>query len=75
MNPQELTALVTAAANGLYGCLTAPELAVLAAVFTQLGDTHGDAGGTKGAAGGGEDAGRLYIIIYKRGALPTTISV
>ena len=41
VNPQELTALVTAAANGLYGCLTAPELAVLAAVFTQLGDTLG----------------------------------
>lgn len=39
MNPQELTALVTAVANGLYGCLSAPELAVLAAVFTQLGDT------------------------------------
>lgn len=39
MNSQELTALVTAAANGLYSCLTAPELAVLAAVFTQLGDT------------------------------------
>ena len=39
MNPQELTVLVTAAANGLYCRLNAPELAVLAAVFTQLGDT------------------------------------
>lgn len=39
MDPRELTALVTAVANGLYGCMDAPELAVLAAVFTQLGDT------------------------------------
>lgn len=39
MDPRELTVLVTAAANSLYGCLSAPELAVLAAVFNQLGDT------------------------------------
>lgn len=39
MDPRELTALVTAVANGLYGCMDALELAVLAAVFTQLGDT------------------------------------
>lgn len=39
MNPCELTALVTAVANGLYGCLSAVELEVLAAVFEQLGDT------------------------------------
>lgn len=39
MDPRELTALVTAVANGLYGCMNASELAVLAAVFTQLGDT------------------------------------
>lgn len=39
MSPCELTVLVTAVANALYGCLTAGELAVLAAVFEQLGDT------------------------------------
>lgn len=39
MDPRELTALVTAVANGLYNCLPASELAVLAAVFNQLGDT------------------------------------
>ena len=39
MDPRELTVLVTAAANSLYSCMAAPELAVLAAVFTQLGDT------------------------------------
>lgn len=41
MNPCELTVLVTAVANGLYGCLGAAELEVLAAVFVQLGDTLG----------------------------------
>ncbi|MCI8716416.1 MAG: hypothetical protein K2P26_10395 [Oscillospiraceae bacterium] len=39
MTPQELTLLVTAVANSLYGCMSALELAVLASVFTQLGDT------------------------------------
>lgn len=38
MNPCEITAFVTAA-NTLAGCYTDSELAVLAAVFTQLGDT------------------------------------
>ena len=38
MNPCEITAFVTAAANTLAGCYTDSELAVLA-VFTQLGDT------------------------------------
>lgn len=37
--PQELTVAVTAAANALYERLAAEELAVLSAVFTQLGDT------------------------------------
>lgn len=38
--PQELTTAVTAAANALYcSGLTGEELEVLAAVFTQLGDT------------------------------------
>ena len=37
--PQELTVAVTAAANCLYEQLTADELAVLAAVLVQLGDT------------------------------------
>ena len=32
MDPRELALLVTAVANGLYGCLPARELAVLAAV-------------------------------------------
>lgn len=39
MNPCEITAFVTAAANMLTGCYTDAELAVLAAAFTQLGDT------------------------------------
>ena len=39
MDPRELTALVTAVANALYGCLSPGDLAVMAAVFTQLGDT------------------------------------
>lgn len=39
VNPQELTVLVTAVANALYESMPAAELAVLAAVFTQLGDT------------------------------------
>lgn len=37
--PQELTVAVTAAANALYDQCDAEELAVLSAVFTQLGDT------------------------------------
>lgn len=37
--PQELTVAITAAANVLYEKLDADELAVLAAVLVQLGDT------------------------------------
>ena len=39
MDPRELTLLVTGVANGLYDRMPALELAVWAAVFTQLGDT------------------------------------
>lgn len=39
MDPRELTLFVSAVANGLYECLPPERLAVLAAVFTQLGDT------------------------------------
>ena len=39
MDPRELAVLVTGVANSLYSCMCAAELAVLAAVFTQLGDT------------------------------------
>ena len=39
MDPKELTLLVSAVANALYDCMPAEELAVLAAVFDQLGDT------------------------------------
>lgn len=39
MDPRELTLFVSAVANCLYECLEAEHLAVLAAVFTQLGDT------------------------------------
>lgn len=39
MDPRELALAVTATANGLYERMGADELAVLAAVFTQLGDT------------------------------------
>lgn len=37
--PQELTVAVTAAANALYEAYSEEDLAVLAAVFVQLGDT------------------------------------
>jgi hypothetical protein len=39
MDPRELTALVKAVSNALYSAMSASELAVLAAVFVQLGDT------------------------------------
>ena len=39
MDPRELTLFVTATANGLYERLSSEELAVIAAVFNQLGDT------------------------------------
>lgn len=39
MDPRELTLLVSAVANALYDCMPPEELAVLAAVFNQLGDT------------------------------------
>ena len=39
MDPRELTLLVSAVANALYECMCADELAVLAAIFNQLGDT------------------------------------
>ena len=41
MDPRELTFLVSAVANALYECVSADELAVLASVFSQLGDTLG----------------------------------
>lgn len=39
MDPRELTLFISAVANSLYETLPAAQLAVLAAVFTQLGDT------------------------------------
>lgn len=39
MDPRELTLFVSAVANCLYECLPAKELALLAAVLNQLGDT------------------------------------
>ena len=39
MDPRELTLFTTAAANALYDCLPQGQLAVLAAAFTQMGDT------------------------------------
>lgn len=39
VDPRELVLLVTGAANALYDSLPAGDLAVLAAVLTQLGDT------------------------------------
>lgn len=39
VDPRELTLAVTAAANGLYERLPPAQLAVLAAVCNQLGDT------------------------------------
>ena len=39
MDPRELALFVSAVANGLYECVPAAQLAVLAAIFNQLGDT------------------------------------
>ena len=39
MNPCQLTASVTAVANAIASKLTVDEIAILAAVFVQLGDT------------------------------------
>ena len=39
VDPRELVLLVTGTANALYDSLPAEDLAVLAAVLTQLGDT------------------------------------
>ena len=39
VDPRELTLLVTGTANALYDSHPAEDLAVLAAVLTQLGDT------------------------------------
>ncbi len=39
MDPRELSLLVTAVANAMYGCMSPLELAVLSSVFCQLGDT------------------------------------
>lgn len=39
MAPQELTIFISAVANALYETLPPAQLAVLAAVFDQLGDT------------------------------------
>ena len=39
LRPQEISLLVTALANNIYESFSPTELAVLAAVFTQLGDT------------------------------------
>jgi len=39
MDPRELALFVTAVANGLYEALPPSQLALLAAVFNQLGDT------------------------------------
>ena len=39
MDPRELTLMISAIANSLYETLPPARLAVLAAVFTQLGDT------------------------------------
>lgn len=39
MDPRELSLFVVAIANCLYECLSAEQLPVVAAVFSQLGDT------------------------------------
>lgn len=39
MDPRELTLFISAIANSLYETLPSAQLAVLAAVLTQLGDT------------------------------------
>lgn len=39
MDPRELTLFISAVANSLYETVPPARLAVLAAVFTQLGDT------------------------------------
>ena len=39
MNALELTGTITALANGIARCLTVEELALVAGIFVQLGDT------------------------------------
>lgn len=55
MDPRELTLLVTGAANALYESLPAGDLAVLAAVLTQLGDTLATLAAQKARLEAGED--------------------
>lgn len=55
VDPRELTLLVTGAANALYGSLPAGDLAVLAAVLTQLGDTLATLAAQKARLEAGED--------------------
>ena len=60
MDPRELTALVTAVSNALYSAMSASELAVLAAVFVQLGDTLATLAAQEArGAGEGEKRGRV----------------
>ena len=49
MSPFELTGMVTAIANALACKLTAPELALVASIFVQLGDTLATLATCKGA--------------------------
>lgn len=55
VDPRELTLLVTGAANALYESLPAGNLAVLAAVLTQLGDTLATLAAQKARLEAGED--------------------
>ena len=52
MDPRELVLLVTGTANALYDSLPAEDLAVLAAVLTQLGDTLNTIAATRALTGG-----------------------
>ncbi len=55
MDPRELTLLVTGTANALYDSLPGEDLAVLAAVLTQLGDTLATLAAQKERLGSGEE--------------------
>ena len=47
MNSCELTAAITALSNGLAACLSPSELALVASLFVQLGDTLATIGAAK----------------------------
>ena len=56
MNALELTAAITALANGMAKGLTVEQLAVVAGIFVQLGDTLATIAALRSTENGGEFA-------------------